>query len=88
MLLGSFCGMFWYFFVYYKSLNFSEAGSCGLHVSWAAFELLEMLGLLVPSRCRNSQDLIGKMGLTWIDMVTDVTMSHYKIRIEIMLGPQ
>lgn len=27
------------------------AGSCGLHVSWAAFELLEMLGLLVPSRC-------------------------------------
>ncbi|CAK9054476.1 Uncharacterized protein SCF082_LOCUS29567 [Durusdinium trenchii] len=27
------------------------AGSCGLHVSWAAFQLLEMLGLLVPSRC-------------------------------------
>ena len=22
-----------------------------MHVSWAAFELLEMLGLLVPSRC-------------------------------------
>lgn len=27
------------------------AGSCGLHVAWAAFQLLEMLSLLVPSRC-------------------------------------
>ncbi|CAJ1435736.1 unnamed protein product [Effrenium voratum] len=27
------------------------AGSDGLQVSWAAFQLLEMLGLLVPSRC-------------------------------------
>mmetsp|Transcript_6693 Transcript_6693/g.11932 ORF Transcript_6693/g.11932 Transcript_6693/m.11932 type:complete len:257 (+) Transcript_6693:44-814(+) len=27
------------------------AGSCGLHVSWGAFTLLEKLGLLVPSRC-------------------------------------
>ena len=28
----------------------AKAGSDGLQVSWAAFQLLEMLGLLVPSR--------------------------------------
>ena len=27
-------------------LWWAEAGSCGLRVSWAAFELLEMLGVL------------------------------------------
>ena len=36
-----------------------EAGSCGLRVSWAAFELLEMLGILASRQgkalCRQMQ---------------------------------